>query len=140
MRRINSSRFHRVRNLRGLIGEPMSKCQTIPPKYTHDWLDKLDKRTGVAKALTERHNALISDLGGLQGLSYQRASLCRRAIHMEALIEQQEAALANGAEVDTGKLTQSINSLIGLYKTLGLDRVARDTTLQAVIQRSKANQ
>ena len=126
--------------MRGNPDPAMSKCQTIPPRYTHDWLDKLDKRTGVAKALGERHNALVSDLGGFDSLSYQRASLCRRAIHMEALIEQQEAALASGEEVDTGKLTQSINSLIGLYKTLGLDRVARDASLQAIIERSKAKQ
>ena len=115
----------------------MSKTQQIPPKFTHDWLDKLDGRTAIAKALQERHGALVNDLGGTPSLSYQRLSLTRRAIHMEALIEQQEAALARGEDVDTGKLTQSINSLIGLYKTLGLDRVARDASLEAIISRSK---
>ena len=116
----------------------MSKLQDVPPKFTHDWLDKLDGRTNMAKSLQQRHSALMADLGGQSALSYQRLSLTKRAIHMEALIEQQESSLARGEDVDTGKLTQSINSLIGLYKTLGLDRVARDVSLTAVIERSKA--
>ncbi|WP_194755712.1 hypothetical protein [Aliidiomarina indica] len=116
----------------------MSKTQQIPPKYSHDWLEKLDGRTAIAKALQQRHGELVNDLGGQPALSYQRLSLTRRAIHMEAVIEQQEQALARGEDVDTGKLTQSINSLIGLYKTLGLDRVARDASLSAIIQQSKA--
>lgn len=117
----------------------MSNKQAIPQRFTHDWLDKLDGRTNVAKSLQQRHTALLSDLGGEHSLSYQRLSLTKRAIHMEALIEQQEQSLASGEDVDTGKLTQSINSLIGLYKTLGLDRVAVDVSLNAVIERSKVS-
>lgn len=102
------------------------KKPEIPSKYTNDWLEKLDGRTRVAQVVQQRFQALTADLGGLDSLSYQRISLCRRALYLEALIEQQEAALARGEDVDHGRLTNTTNTLMGLYKTLGLDRQARD--------------
>ncbi|WP_299232577.1 hypothetical protein [uncultured Halomonas sp.] len=86
----------------------------------------MDGRTTLARTVRSRYDALASDLGGLDQLSYQRRSLCKRAVWLEALIEQQEAALARGEEVNSGALTQQTNALLGLLKTLGLDRVARD--------------
>ncbi len=102
------------------------KTQTVPDSYSNDWIEKLDGRYAIAKIVNDRLQALEADLGGRSALSYQQQSLCRRAIFMEAVIEQQEAKLARGEEVDQGKLTQAVNSLIGLLKTLGLHRVARD--------------
>jgi hypothetical protein len=46
--------------------------------------------------------------------------------------------LARGEEVDQGKLTQAVNTLIGLLKTLGLERVARDVPTLGDYLRSKA--
>lgn len=104
----------------------MKKQDEIPQKYSHDWLEKLDGRTAIAKAVNVRYHALTHDLGGHDNLSYQQRSLCKRAIYVECVIELQEAALARGEEVDQGRLTQSINTLIGLLKTLGLSRQAKD--------------
>lgn len=98
----------------------------IPERYSHDWLESLDGRTRIARAVRERLTALETDLGGRDNLSYQRRSLAKRAVWLEAIIEQQEAALARGEGVDQGKLTQAVNSLIGLLKTLGLERQAKD--------------
>ncbi len=98
----------------------------IPEQYSPDWLEKLDHRTSLAKAVTERLCALTSDLGGPDALSYQQKSLCKRAIWSEAILEQMEVALGRGQEVDLGRYTQAINTLIGLFKTLGLERRARD--------------
>lgn len=98
----------------------------VPSSYSEDWLEQLDGRTRVARILRERMTTLSTDLGGWDTLSYQRRSLVKRCIHMEAIVEQQEAALASGKDVDLGKLTQSVNSLIGLLKTLGLERKARE--------------
>ena len=103
-----------------------AKQQDIPQQYSPDWLEKLDGRTALARAVNDRYSALAADLGGHERLSYQRRSLAKRAIWMEAIIEQQEAALARGEEVDQGKLTQAVNTLSGLWKTLGLERAARD--------------
>lgn len=104
----------------------MAKQNEIPHRYSHDWLEKLDGRTTLARAVNERYETLAADLGGIDALSYQKRSICKRAIWMEAIIEQQEAALARGEEVDQGKLTQAVNTLSGLWKTLGLERAARD--------------
>ncbi|MCU7830317.1 MAG: hypothetical protein KZQ85_14740 [Candidatus Thiodiazotropha sp. (ex Myrtea sp. 'scaly one' KF741663)] len=102
------------------------KTQTVPETYSNDWIEKIDGRYAIAKVVNDRLQALESDLGGRAALSYQQRSLCKRAIWMEAIIEQSEAKLARGEEVNQGALTQAVNSLIGLLKTLGLHRVERD--------------
>lgn len=105
----------------------MSKTQGIPADYSADWIEKLDGRTRLAQAVRNRYTQLTNDLGGHDSLSYQRRSLARRALWQEAVIEQMEAALARGEDADLGRLTQAVNSLQGLFRTLGLDRVATDT-------------
>lgn len=117
------------------------KHDEIPKQYAPDWLEKLDGRTAIARAVTDRLHALENDLGGRDALSYQQRSIAKRAIWIEALIEQQEAALARGDNVDVGRLTQANNSLLGLYKTLGLERKAKDTpTLSDYLNRRQAAQ
>lgn len=103
-----------------------TKQTEIPDDFHPQWLEKLDNRTALARAVNDRYRALTADLGGTEHMSYQRRSLAKRAIWMEAVIEQQEAALSRGEDVDQAKLTQAVNSLIGLLKTLGLDRVAAE--------------
>lgn len=104
----------------------MTQTKAIPPKYSADWLEKLDGRTTLARAVNDRFHSLTQDLGGKDRLSYQRLSLCKRIVYMECIIEQQEAGLSRGEEVDQGRLTQAVNTLIGLLKTVGLDRQAKD--------------
>lgn len=116
----------------------MSKQGALPDNYSHDWLERLDGRTRLAQSVRARYDALTNDLGGHASLSYQRKSLAKRALWQEAVIESMEAELARGKDVDLGKLTQSVNSLQGLYKTLGLNRVAREVSLSDYI--GKASQ
>lgn len=118
----------------------MAKKQDTLSKYTPDWLEKLDGRTNLAKVVTERLHSLMQDLGGVDSLSYQQRSLAKRAIWLEAIIEQQEAALSRGEEIDQGKLTQAVNSLIGLLKTLGLERKSKDVPSLADFIKSKEAQ
>ncbi|PKL95570.1 MAG: hypothetical protein CVV18_05000 [Gammaproteobacteria bacterium HGW-Gammaproteobacteria-8] len=107
-------------------GTDTGKSRDIPPRYSETWIERMDGRTQVARAIRDRLEALQSDLGGPDSMSYQQRSLSKRAIWMEAVIEQQEIALSKGEEIDQGKLTQAVNTLIGLLKTLGLERKARD--------------
>lgn len=118
----------------------MAKCEDIPTGYSSDWLEKLDGRTRLAQAVQSRYHALATDMGGLESLSYQKRSLAKRIVYMEAIIEQQEAALARGEEINQGRMIQSVNTLIGLLKTVGLERVARDVPdLQTYLARREAS-
>jgi hypothetical protein len=95
---------------------------TLPDNYSSNWLARLDKRTKIARAVLERIGALESDAGGADALSHARSSLIRRAVWIEALCEGHELSLAAGKAIDVGALTQLTNSLLGLYRALGLER------------------
>lgn len=99
--------------------------QSLPDKYTPDFVEALDRRTVVGRAITDRIAAWESDLGGADSLSHARRSLIRRAVWMEALAESHELHLAAGREIDVGAYSQAINSLLGVYRLLGIDRKAR---------------
>ena len=103
----------------------MTKQQDIPATWSPDWLEKLDGRTTLARVVNERVQCLATDLGGMDALSYQQRSLCKRIVWIEAVIEKQEAALARGEDVDQGRMTQAVNSLVGLLKAVGLERRAK---------------
>ena len=98
---------------------------SLPDTYRAGWLDKLDKRTKVARVIMQRIAALTSDAGGEDSLSHAKLSLIRRAAFLEAICESHELRLASGEAVDVGSYTQSLNSLLGLYRLLGIERVAR---------------
>lgn len=98
---------------------------TIPDKYSPDFADRLDGRTTIAKAIRERIEAIETDMGGADGLSHARRSLVRRVVWLEAIIEHSEQKLAAGEGIDLGGHTQAINSLLGLYRLIGLERRAR---------------
>jgi hypothetical protein len=100
------------------------KTSELPDRYSPDWIAKMDGRTTLAKAVTDRLQALQVDLGGPSELSYQEKALCKRIVWLECLIETREAQLAKGEEIDEGKHTQSVNALVGLLKAVGLQRRA----------------
>lgn len=108
-------------------GKSTKLLTTLPDDYSADWLTKLDKRTKVARAVVARIKELESDAGGAESLSTVRRSLIRHAAWLDAIVESHELRLAAGQEVDTGAYTQSLNSLLGLYRLIGLERRARKT-------------
>ncbi len=100
--------------------------QSVPAKFTNGFLDNLDGRLGVARDLRGRFEALTSDLGGVENLSYAQRSLCERVLFLEFWLARSEANLANGGKFDVGRWTQACNSLQGIFAKLGLKRVAKD--------------
>lgn len=98
---------------------------TIPDKYSPGFAERLDKRTNIAKAICGRIEAIETDMGGTDSLSHARRSLVRRVVWLEAIIEHSEQKLAAGEGIDLGGHTQAINSLLGLYRLLGLERRPR---------------
>ena len=98
---------------------------SMPARYEPDFERRIDKRTAVGSALIARLNTMQSDLGGPDSLSHAKQSLIKRAVWLEAVVESLEQNLSNGQPVDLGGYTQAINSLLGLYRTLGLERLQR---------------
>ncbi len=97
----------------------------LPDSYRAGWLEKMDRRTKVARAILERVESLASDAGGMENLSHAKTSLVKRAAFLECICESHELKLAAGGEIDVGAYTQTLNSMLGLYRLLGIERVAR---------------
>jgi len=106
----------------------MTKLHAIPERFTPGYIDKLDGRTAIAVDMRARWTELTNDLGGADRLSYAQRSLVERALWIEHFIAIQEHALAAGGDADMGRMTQATNSLLGLYRTLGLERRVKDVT------------
>jgi hypothetical protein len=85
----------------------------LPESYSSDWLNAIDKRTKVWRAISSRIDALESDLGGSEDLSHAKRSLVRRVTFLELLCETQEMRFAAGEVTDVGVITQCFNSMLG---------------------------
>jgi hypothetical protein len=116
----------------GKVTAMSGKHRQIPERYSEQWITALDNRTALARAVQARLGELMADLGN--DLSYQRKSLCKRVVFIECLIEQHEAAIARGDQVYPGPLVQAVNSLTGLFRALGFDRVRKDVSLADYIK------
>ena len=116
-----------------------AKIAAIPERFTAGYLDQLDGRTAVAADMRLRWANICNDLGGEATLSYMQRSLVERALWLEHWIAQQERMLAAGGDADVGRMTQAGNSLLGLYRTLGIERRQKDVTSLASYIASKAS-
>ncbi len=120
-------------------GKSTKLLATLPDNYTANWLDKLDKRTKVAKAVLQRIADLEADAGGTDSLTAARRSLIRHAAWLDAIVDSHELRLAAGETLDVGAYTQALNSLLGLFRMLGLERKTKPTRkLREVIEGSKS--
>ena len=108
----------------------MAKLAEIPNRFAAGYLEQLDGRTAIAVEMRARWHSMTDDLGGVDRLSYSQRSLVERALWIEHWIAQQERELAEGRieAFDAGRWTQATNSLLGLYRTLGIERRAKDVT------------
>jgi hypothetical protein len=112
----------------------------LPAQYSAAWLERIDKRTKIWRALLPRIQRLEDDAGGTENLTHAKRSLVRRAAFMELLCETQEINFTAGKPCDVGAYTQALNSMQGAYKTLCcLERRARTVrTLREVMDATAA--
>jgi hypothetical protein len=102
---------------------------TLPAEYSASWLERIDKRTKLWRAILPRIRQLEEDSGGAETLTHAKRSLIRRAAFLELLCETQELRFTAGEPADVGAYTQAFNSMQGAYQKLGcLERKARDVT------------
>ncbi len=90
-----------------------------------DILAGIDGRSLKARRYRDIMAAMISDQGGLTGLSEARLQLCRRFAAQSLLAEDIEACLANGGEVRVEEHAMISSTLVRLASRLGIDRRVR---------------
>lgn len=117
---------------RGVSTKLMAK---LPEQYSGKWLERMDRRTKIWRAISERIAQLESDAGGAEALSHAKRSIIKRAVFLELLAESQEVRFAAGEPLDAGSYTQAFNSMLGAYRVLGLERRQRPArTLREVMR------
>lgn len=96
----------------------------LPKKFVPRFWADSDSRISIVKAIKRRVQLLREHAGG--GESVQRDLLCQRIAFLSILIESQEVAAVSGGAFDSGSFVQSVNALLGLLKTVGLDKRIRN--------------
>lgn len=100
----------------------------------NSFLSGADGRGAVVQSFRRRLHDLTTSLGGHESLSYQEASLARRAVAIEGVIERMEHGIVEGIYPPVNEYTGLINCLNGLYKALGLKRRAKEVTLNDYLE------
>jgi len=106
----------------------MAKQKRITAKYEPGFLQRLDRRTEIAKILNTAYDEVTSDMGGIENLSHSQLALAERFVFLEYVLRTLEDRIVNEpkhAAALLGRWIQGLNSFIGLAKTIGLERRAK---------------
>src|SRR5262245_57244960 len=119
------------------------KPQDVPAAYVPGFIGKLDQRTELARLLRARFDSLATDLGGAESLSGIKASLLERLVFLEAALSRMEAEIAQAPDAKaaaeiTARWVQATNALLGIAKTLGIERQAREVDLKTYVAANAA--
>ena len=102
----------------------------------NDWLSGVDQRSSIARRYRDLMAEAIADAGGVSECSQARLQLIRRLAALSVQLEQLEAKLADGADIDIAEYTSLTSTLVRVVSRLGINRVARDIgpTLSDIIR------
>ena len=123
----------------GKVGMKSTKTKTLPD-WSHDFLHLVNGKSSLGYALRQRHQALQDYVSGgdPDKLTYPQRSLIRRALWLEARIECDEEGFALGEPLAPGSHTTLLNSLVSIYKLIGIEPKIRQT--QSLQDYLEANQ
>jgi hypothetical protein len=102
-----------------------------PKRFEANFLAKMDRRTEIFQQLKNAYDEITADCGGAENLSHVMLALCERFVFLEFTLQNLEARIAanpKGADEFISKWIQACNSVIGLAKTLGLERRIKKVT------------
>lgn len=107
-----------------------SKPTTLPERFSPGFIRELDQRSSVAIRLTQAFENIVADAGGYETLTHTKLAIIERFVFLEALIQTWEGKIATTTDpvesvVLVGKVVQASNALLGLARTIGLERVNR---------------
>jgi hypothetical protein len=97
-----------------------------------DWLMGVDQRSSIARRYRDLMAEAIADAGGVSECSQARLQLIRRLAALSVQLEQLEAKLADGADIDIAEYTSLTSTLVRVVSRLGINRVSRDITPPSV--------
>jgi hypothetical protein len=97
----------------------------VPGSFDPNFIERLSGRYAMTGIVRDRREALTAHCGG--NPSYVQASLIKRTLWLELIVESMEQKFASGEPVDIGALTQAGNTLKGYYKDLGIAPTAKPT-------------
>lgn len=92
---------------------------TFKPKF---W-DEADGRYGVVREIRKRYEALKQDTNAN---SFQKDLICQRATFIAIQLETMESNAIDSGQLEVGVYTQCVNALVGLLKSLGLEKQMKE--------------
>lgn len=95
---------------------------TLPERFVPQFWDECDGRIAIIREIRRRVDLLKADCASD---SYQKSILCERVIFIACQLETQERAAIEKGQFDPGRYTQMVNALVGLLRSLGLERKAK---------------
>lgn len=108
----------------GQVGRP--KRITSLTKYRPGFLENIDARTHLYELLHTAHNEVLNDCGGKEQLSHVKLCLIERFVFLEHTLRRIEREIAVKDIIKSteqlSRWIQALNSIIGLAKTIGLER------------------
>src|SRR5262245_66511598 len=99
-----------------------------------DWLANIDQRSSIARRYRDLMAEAIADAGGIDECSQARLQLIRRLAALSVQLEQLEAKLADGADIDVTEYTVLTSTLVRVVSRLGLNRIPGDITAQRFLE------
>jgi hypothetical protein len=91
-----------------------------------------DPNSAWARRFHDLVQGHVSDLGGRPIMSEAQFALCKRAAGLECELEQMEGRMSLGEQVDLDRYGRAASHLRRILEVLGLERKARDVTLEGV--------
>lgn len=102
------------------ITEDTSTEATLPARFVPKFWRDADRRVALVREIENRVERMKADVNAD---SYQKEVLAERAVFLLALLETSERGALEGTKpLDLGSYVQTVNSLLGLLRSLGLER------------------
>lgn len=101
------------------------KPRRLPRMRRDGAIARLDGRAAEVRLVREGVDAIVADRGGEDTVSFLARRTAHRCMHLDALLMRDEAALAEGGEVDVERYLSGATTWLRYAQALGLHRKAR---------------
>lgn len=133
----------------GKPGALSERPTELPARYRTRFAWQLDRRSKIVREVAADLIELWTNLGGYDGLSKQEQWLCERVVFLRRRVLTYEAAVMHNLSkredqaalplpMDAGTYSNHVNVMLGLLRTLGLERRTKPTRSLAHIMRGTA--